>query len=91
MREGFGIPAIEAMRFGKPVFLSNNTSLPEVGGENAFYWDNYDPEYMAKTFLKGMKIAQNDPDFAKKVSAHATSFNWEKTAKQYIDVYKSLL
>ena len=91
LREGFGIPPIEAMRYGKPVFLSNNTSLPEVGGENAFYWDHYNPEYMVKTFLNGMKIAQNDPNFATKVTAHATSFNWETTAKQYLDVYKSLL
>ena len=37
LREGFGLPVIEAMKFGKPVFLSNNTSLPEVGGPDAFF------------------------------------------------------
>ena len=41
LREGFGIPPIEAMRFGKPVFLSNNTSLPEIGGAHAFFWDHF--------------------------------------------------
>jgi glycosyltransferase involved in cell wall biosynthesis len=38
IREGFGLP--QAMHFGKPVFLSNKTSLPEVGGKHAYYWDN---------------------------------------------------
>src|SRR5690606_37805666 len=50
IREGFGLPPIEAMKFDKPVFLSNLTSLPEIGGDAAFYWDNFDPYYM-KTFL----------------------------------------
>jgi hypothetical protein len=40
---------IEAMHFGKPVFLSNKTSLPEVGGKHAYYWDNFDPEYERNT------------------------------------------
>jgi len=36
LREGFGFPVLEAMTFGKPVFLSNKTSLPEIGGSHAF-------------------------------------------------------
>ena len=39
--EGFGIPAIEAMLFGKPVFLSSLTSLPEIGGKVAYYFNNF--------------------------------------------------
>ncbi len=48
--EGFGLPVIEAMRFGKPVFISNKASLPEIGGELAYYWNDFDPDYMASVF-----------------------------------------
>lgn len=92
LREGFGIPPIEAMRFGKPVFLSNNTSLPEVGGENAFYWDNYDAEYMAKTVTDGLeKFSLNKDELEQKLIDRATSFNWDAAALKYIDVYNSVI
>jgi glycosyltransferase involved in cell wall biosynthesis len=41
--EGFGIPVIEAMQFGKPVLCSNVTSLPEVAGSAALYFDPRKP------------------------------------------------
>ncbi|SHG44434.1 glycosyltransferase family 4 protein [Winogradskyella jejuensis] len=92
LREGFGIPPIEAMRFGKPVFLSNNTSLPEIGGEHAFYWDNYDAEYMANIVSEGIKIFNNNTtELSKLLTERALSFNWDDAAKSYIEVYKSLL
>tara|TARA_R110002073_G_scaffold126764_4_gene271807 strand:- start:13666 stop:14742 length:1077 start_codon:yes stop_codon:yes gene_type:complete len=92
LREGFGIPPIEAMRFGKPVFLSNSTSLPEIGGENAFYWNDYEPNYMADVLKKGLNIFEKDRvNLSKKNIVHAKSFNWDKAAKQYIEVYKSIL
>lgn len=92
LREGFGIPPIEAMRFGKPVFLSNNTSLPEIGGEHAFYWDNYNPEYMAKVVSEGLeKFNNNKEEFSKLLVKRATSFNWDDASKSYIKVYKSLM
>lgn len=91
-REGFGIPPIEAMYFGKPVFLSNNTSLPEIGGENSFYWDHYEPEYMAKIVTEGMQtFRENQPIFEAWYIKRAKSFDWNDTAKQYIDVYQSIL
>lgn len=92
LREGFGIPPIEAMRFGKPVFLSNNTSLPEIGGEHSFFWDHYEPEYMAKVLKDGMEKFNNNKSFYEDwYTAHAQSFNWKTTAEKYIEVYKSLL
>lgn len=92
LREGFGIPPIEAMRFGKPVFLSNLTSLPEIGGEKAFYWDNFEATYMSNVFEKGMQAFEtNKENFEKNYIAHAKSFNWNKAALQYADVYRSLL
>src|SRR5690606_29202194 len=92
LREGFGIPPIEAMRFGKPVFLSNNTSLPEIGGEHSFFWDHYDPEYMAKMLKDGMEKFNNNKQFYENwYTARAQSFNWKTTAEKYLEVYKSLL
>lgn len=38
--EGFGLPVLEAMSVGVPVITSNNSSLPEVGGDVAFYLDD---------------------------------------------------
>ena len=92
LREGFGIPPIEAMRFGKPVFLSNNTSLPEVGGEHAFYWDNYSPDYMAQVLENGLNtFYKNKSALSKNYINHAKSFNWDNAAKAYIEVYRKLL
>ncbi len=52
--EGFGLPVIEAMHFGKPVFLSTHTSLPEIGGDAAFYFPTFEPADMQATFANGM-------------------------------------
>lgn len=92
LREGFGIPPIEAMRFGKPVFISNNTSLPEIGGEHSFYWDHYDPQYMAESLQLGMARFHNAQEFYENWYINrAKSFSWETTAQQYVAVYKTLL
>ncbi|MEM6517490.1 MAG: glycosyltransferase family 1 protein [Bacteroidota bacterium] len=89
--EGFGIPPIEAMRFGKPVFLSNLTSLPEIGGDYAFYWDNFDPMEMAKVFEKGMSVYnKNKAHYIENYTLRARSFNWNDTAKRYAEVYRNL-
>jgi glycosyltransferase involved in cell wall biosynthesis len=53
--EGFGLPVIEAMYHGKPVFISDKTSLPEVGGDAAYYFRNFEPEYMQEVFKEGMR------------------------------------
>jgi glycosyltransferase involved in cell wall biosynthesis len=88
--EGFGLPVIEAMFHGKPVFISDKTSLPEVGGDAAYYFRSFDPGDMRKTFAEGMAdYATNDP--SEKIRQQAAKFNWNHTAAEYIDVYKQLL
>lgn len=88
--EGFGLPVIEAMHFGKPVFLSRYTSLPEVGGDVAYYFDNFDPEHMQEVFKTGMD------DFNKRnpvlnIIKQAEKFSWDKSAEQYLALYEECL
>ncbi|MDR3693105.1 MAG: glycosyltransferase family 1 protein [Mucilaginibacter sp.] len=88
--EGFGLPVIEAMYFGKPVFLSKFTSLPEIGGDVAYYFDTFDPERMQEVFKSGMEdyIANNREA---NIIKHAEKFSWDKTAAQYLQLYEECL
>ena len=91
LSEGFGIPPIEAMRFGKPVFLSNLTSLPEIGGNAAYYFDSFAPEKMQQVFLNGMKNYEENPTRKQEIINWSLQFTWEKASEEYIEVYNELL
>ena len=90
LAEGFGLPVVEAMQFGKPVFLSRFTSLPEIGGDAAFYFHDFDASVVQNVYRQGMKDYEtsNRPEAIVK---HAAQFDWEKSARQYISVYQSLM
>lgn len=88
IREGFGLPPIEAMYFGKPVFLSTKTSLPEVGGDAAFYWDNFSPEYMKNEVLSQLNYYNlNKSALELKIKERAAFFDWNKAAREYLKLY----
>ena len=87
--EGFGLPVIEAMAFGKPIFLSTNTSLPEIGGETAYYFKSFDADEMLQTFETGMKHYRSN-DLAESIRNRAATFNWDHAALKYIEIYRSL-
>lgn len=89
--EGFGLPPIEAMKLGKPVFLSTLTSLPEIGGEAAFYWDELSPKPMAETVKKQMMLFDASPSYADKLKQNAARFDWEDCVKQYIEYYLEIV
>lgn len=88
--EGFGLPVIEAMSYGKPVFLSTFSSLPEVGGQDAFYWENFNPDYMASVFQENMKTAMTIERVNSR-KARARSFNWLKACQDYAELYDMIL
>ena len=89
LAEGFGLPVIEAMHFGKPVFLSTHTSLPEVGGNKAYYFDTFEPADMQSVFITGMQHFK-DNNMAPAIQQHAECFNWDNTARQYLALYHQI-
>jgi len=90
LAEGFGLPVIEAMHLGKPVFLSRYTSLPEIGGDAAWYFDSFEPEAMQHVLTKGMHEFR-ERKLSETIKQHAGKFTWEQTAKQYLTLYKKCI
>ncbi len=89
--EGFGLPVIEAMSFGKPVFASRLTSLPEIGGDAAFYFSSFEENHIQHTFHQGMLLYKSKADdMVVTLKKRSQEFNWEKSAAEYIKVYQSL-
>ncbi|MEO5734402.1 MAG: glycosyltransferase family 1 protein [Rubrivivax sp.] len=90
LTEGFGLPPIEAMHFGKPVFLSRRTSLPEIGGDVAHYFDDFEPASMRAVIERGLAGA-DEPGRSEAVRSHAAQFSWERAAGSYMACYRRLL
>jgi len=88
--EGFGLPPIEAMRLGKPVFLSTYTSLPEVGGDKAYYFKNFEPEHMQQVLKEGLEdyYTRQRKD---EIIQWSRRFSWQEATKQYVEVYQKTL
>ena len=88
--EGFGLPVIEAMSLGKPTFLSSLTSLPEVGGKEAYYWDSFEVNKMIEVVENGLKNYSEDPQKAERIIEWTKQFSWENAAKAYLDLYETV-
>lgn len=86
LAEGFGLPVIEAMYFGKPVFLSRLTALPEVGGALAHYFDSFEPGAMRAVIEQGLR-QHEQPGASEALIAWARQFSWERCAQQYLALY----
>lgn len=91
MGEGFGLPAIEAMQFGKAVFISSYTCLPEICGDSAFVWENLCVEEMAEKVKKNLVGFYGQTEKIEKIKKHAKEFSYEKHIAAYVRLYKELL
>ncbi len=89
--EGFGLPLVEAMAYGKPVFCSSLGSLPEVGGAEAFYWTDLEPDRMLEVFERGMAEVARDPGKGERLRIQARRFSWPEAAARYRALYLRLL
>ncbi len=88
--EGFGFPPLEAMSAGLPVICSSVSSLPEVVAGAAVLIDPFNHHQIAsaiKEVLSDEKLREN---LKSKGLVRAQEFSWEKTARAYLEVFKSI-
>ncbi|KKU70259.1 MAG: Glycosyl transferase group 1 [Candidatus Amesbacteria bacterium GW2011_GWA1_47_20] len=82
LADGFGLPVVEALACATPVACSRTSSLPEVAGDAATYFDPTDIKDMARA-IKNAK-SNHGP-------TQATKFSWAKAAAETLQVYQEAL
>lgn len=91
--EGFGLPVLEAMKYGCPVITSNISSMPEAGGDAALYVNPDNIEDIAEKIEKVVGDENLQETMRKKGLQQVKKFSWEKSANDVLavleDVWKS--
>jgi glycosyltransferase involved in cell wall biosynthesis len=89
--EGFCLPILEAQVCGCPVVCSNRSAMPEIAGKGAVLAEPTDPIALAD----GLKSVLDSPAKAATLvrlgAENAERFSWDKTARQYEDLFTRLL
>lgn len=89
--EGFGLPIIEALSFGKPVISSQETSLKEIGGNSVFFLDNFEAEHISNVVTTKSQYFYEHPELAEQNIEYANSFSYKKHMERYIEIYREML
>ncbi len=89
--EGFGFTVLEAMACGTPVVCSSATSLPEVAGKAALYFNPCNPEQMAHQLLLAFTDDAVRTALIAEARRNLLRFNWEETARRTLAVYHQAL
>jgi glycosyltransferase involved in cell wall biosynthesis len=89
--EGFGLPVLEAFSCGCPVMLCNTSSLPEVGGDAALYFDPLDRDSFTSTLERLLNDNPLRMLLITRGYERLQQFSWEKTAMNTKKVYENLV
>ena len=89
--EGFGLPALESMASGTATILANATSLPEVGGDGALYFESGDVTDLAQKMIILASNHEMKSQLAEAGIAQAARFSWAKCAAETAAVYQAAL
>lgn len=88
--EGFGLPPLEAMACGTPVVVSNVSSMPEVVGDAGRLVDPNSVDSIAEGLLEVISSKEVQEQMSAKGILQAGKFTWENTARQTLELLKSL-
>ena len=88
--EGFGLTVLEAMASGTPVLCSNATSLPEVAGDAALYFDPLNLGALTDLMARCLTDAALRADLVERGRAQAGRFSWAETARATLALFDAV-
>ena len=89
--EGFGIPLLEAMSAGCPVICSNVSSIPEVAGDAAEYFDPIDTESIRSAIERVAYDDGHRDSLIERGHRRCRTFSWDRCAEETLAVYRRVL
>jgi len=89
--EGFGLPPLEAMQSGCPVITSNNSTLPEVCGDAAYYVNPDNESEIAEGIVEILSNDRLRKHLIQNGLERAQKFSWEKTSFEHLKIIKRIL
>jgi glycosyltransferase involved in cell wall biosynthesis len=88
--EGFGLPPLEAMESGCPVVCCPTSSLPEVVGDAAAFFDPDEPADLAAVLLRVTSDSELRTRMVEAGRARARLFSWQQTVADTLAVYQDV-
>lgn len=89
--EGFGMPILEAFANNCPICISNTSCFPEIATKAALYFDPYDVNSIYDAMKNILYNTHLREDLIKAGQIRLLDFSWDKTVRETMSVYKSLL
>ena len=88
LREGFGLPVLEAMAQGAPVVTSSTTSTAEVAGDAGLLVDPLDVDAIAGALERLLADPELRARLGASARARAATFTWTRTADGVVAAYR---
>jgi len=86
IQEDFGMVSVEAMASCVPLVASNASSIPEIAGDAALYFDPYDPEDMSRKIIAGLSDEKLRSMLVARGRERVKKYSWEDAAKLIIEM-----
>lgn len=87
--EGFGFPLLEAMACGTLVAAADSSSLPEVGGDAALYFDPRSVDGIAAALVRVAGLAEGErAALVARGRARAAQFTWRRFKERTAEAFR---
>ena len=88
--EGFGFPLLEAMAYDVPSIAARSSSLPEIGGDAALYFDPTSPRELERAIEQLLSDRALCEELIARGKRRVAEFRWDVTAEQTLAVMRKV-